>query len=77
MVNYENLSTSERDFPGTKVLGRCLELLSDPANRLAVVTFLQEAAPLMGHQINDYWNESLEEFINFLKKENNWEFTPT
>lgn len=57
----ENSSTNERDFPGTKVLGRCLELLSNPANRPAVMAFLKSAAPLIGHQVKSYWDEKLQE----------------
>lgn len=59
IIRNENSSTDERDFPGTKVLGRCLELLSDPANRLAVVMFLRAAAPLGGHRVKPYWDEKL------------------
>ncbi|XP_029176005.1 LOW QUALITY PROTEIN: maestro heat-like repeat-containing protein family member 1 [Nylanderia fulva] len=59
IICSENSSTDERDFPGTKVLGRCLELLSDPVNRLAVVIFLRAAAPLMGHRVKPYWDEKL------------------
>lgn len=59
IIRNENSSTDERDFPGTKVLGRCLELLSDPANRLAVVMFLRAAAPLVGHRVKPYWDEKL------------------
>ncbi|KAL6261907.1 hypothetical protein P5V15_006990 [Pogonomyrmex californicus] len=62
----ENSSTNERDFPGTKVLGRCLELLSNPANRIAIVTFLKAAAPLLGHQVKSYWDEKLQELLQEL-----------
>lgn len=64
-----NEHSAERDFPGTKVLGRCLELLSDPVNRLAIVTFLKAAAPLMGHQVKSHWDEKLSELSRFLQDE--------
>lgn len=54
-------STNERDFPGTKVLGKCLELLCDPINRLPVINFLKSAAPLIGHRVKPYWDEKLVE----------------
>lgn len=60
---------TERDFPGAKVLGRCLELLSDRSNRLAVVTFLKVLAPLVGHRIKPYWDEKLLELTYFLQEE--------
>ncbi|XP_077256814.1 maestro heat-like repeat-containing protein family member 1 [Temnothorax americanus] len=59
IIRDENFSTNERDFPGTKVLGRCLELLSNPANRSAIVAFLRSAAPLVGHRVKSYWDEKL------------------
>ncbi|KMQ97699.1 heat repeat-containing protein 7a [Lasius niger] len=59
IIHSENTSTDERDFPGTKVLGRCLELLSDPANRFTVVIFLRAVAPLVGHRVKPYWDEKL------------------
>lgn len=62
IIRNENFLTDKRDFPGTKILGRCLELLNDPANRLAVVAFLKAAAPLIGHQVKPYWDEKLLEF---------------
>lgn len=62
IIRDENSSTNERDFPGTKVLGRCLELLSNPANRLAVLAFLKSAAPLVGHRVKSYWDKKLLEF---------------
>lgn len=58
-IIHANSSTNERDFPGTKVLGRCLELLNNPANRLAVVAFLKSIAPLVGHRVKSYWDEKL------------------
>jgi len=61
IIRDENSSTNERDFPGTKVLGRCLELLSNSANRPAVIAFLKSAAPLLGHQVKSYWDEKLQE----------------
>lgn len=61
IIRNENSLTNERDFPGTKVLGRCLELLSDPANRLLVMAFLKSAAPLIGHQLKPWWDEKLSE----------------
>jgi len=65
----ENSSTNERDFPGTKVLGRCLELLSNPANRSAVIAFLKSAAPLLGHQVKSYWDEKLQELSQELSQD--------
>ncbi|EZA49279.1 HEAT repeat-containing protein 7A [Ooceraea biroi] len=62
-------STNERDFPGTKVLGRCLELLSDPINRLPVIHFLKSAAPLVGHRVKPYWDEKLSELSQELLQE--------
>ncbi|KAG5305866.1 MROH1 protein, partial [Pseudoatta argentina] len=61
IIRDKNSSTNERDFPGTKVLGRCLELLSNPVNRPAVIAFLKSAAPLIGHQVKPYWDEKLHE----------------
>ena len=61
IIRDKNSSTNERDFPGTKVLGRCLELLSNPVNRPAVIAFLKSAAPLVGHQVKSYWDEKLHE----------------
>ncbi|KAL0107180.1 hypothetical protein PUN28_015596 [Cardiocondyla obscurior] len=69
IIRDENSTTNERDFPGTKVLGRCLELLSNPANRLAVVAFLKSAAPLIGHQVKSYWDLKLEFLQEFLQAE--------
>ncbi|XP_012526722.2 maestro heat-like repeat-containing protein family member 1 isoform X1 [Monomorium pharaonis] len=65
----ENSSTNERDFPGTKVLGRCLELLGNPVNRSAVMAFLKTAAPLVGHQVKSYWDKKLEELLQELFQE--------
>ncbi|KAG5339130.1 MROH1 protein, partial [Acromyrmex heyeri] len=61
IIRDKNSSTNERDFPGTKVLGRCLELLSNPVNRPAIIAFLKSAAPLIGHQVKPYWDEKLHE----------------
>lgn len=61
IIRDENFSTNERDFPGTKVLGRCLELLNNPANRPTVLVFLKSVAPLVGHQVKSYWDEKLSE----------------
>ncbi|KAG5329833.1 MROH1 protein, partial [Acromyrmex charruanus] len=61
IIRDKNSSTNERDFPDTKVLGRCLELLSNPVNRPAVIAFLKSAAPLIGHQVKPYWDEKLHE----------------
>lgn len=61
IIRNENSTTNERDFPGTKVLGRCLELLSNPVNRSTVIAFLKAAAPLVGHQVKSYWDEKLQE----------------
>jgi len=61
IIRDKNSSTNERDFPGTKVLGRCLELLSNPINRPAIIAFLKSAAPLIGHQVKSYWDEKLHE----------------
>lgn len=69
IIRDENSSTNERDFPGTKVLGRCLELLSNPANRPAVVAFLKSAAPLVGHQVKSYWDEKLLELSQKLSQD--------
>lgn len=75
----ENASTDERDFPGTKVLGRCLELLSERANRIAVLTFLRAAAPLVGHRVKPYWDEKLVDLLEEcllneqIRSQKNWE----
>lgn len=69
IIRDENSSTNERDFPGTKVLGRCLELLNNPANRSAVVTFLKSIAPLVGHQVKSYWDEKLLELSQELAQD--------
>ncbi|XP_046813255.1 maestro heat-like repeat-containing protein family member 1 [Vespa crabro] len=67
IVNNGNSSINQRDFPGTKILGRCLELLRDVQNRLPIVTFLKCAAPLLGHQLMPYWDEKLKEITQFLR----------
>lgn len=67
IVNSGNSSINQRDFPGTKVLSRCLELLGDVQNRLPIVTFLKCAAPLLGHQLMPYWDEKLKEITQFLR----------
>jgi len=72
IIRNESLSSSssnERDFPGTKVLARCLELLCDPINRLPVINFLKSAAPLVGYQVISYWNEKLSELSQELQDE--------
>jgi len=69
IIRDENSSTNERDFPGTKVLGRCLELLSNPTNRPAVIAFLKSAAPLLGHQLKSYWDEKLQELSQELSQD--------
>ncbi|XP_015183266.1 PREDICTED: maestro heat-like repeat-containing protein family member 1 [Polistes dominula] len=69
IVNSGNASNNQRDFPGTKVLSRCLELLGDVQNRLPIITFLKAAAPLLGHQLMPYWDEKLNEITHFLKDE--------
>jgi len=71
IIRNESLSssTNERDFPGTKVLARCLELLCDPINRLPVINFLKSAAPLVGYQVISYWNEKLSELSQELQDE--------
>lgn len=68
IIRDENSSTNERDFPGTKVLGRCLELLNNPINRTAIVAFLKSIAPLVGHQVKSYWDEKLLEFSQELSQ---------
>nr|XP_050863894.1 maestro heat-like repeat-containing protein family member 1 [Vespula vulgaris] len=67
IVNNGNSSINQRDFPGTKILSRCLELLGDVQNRLPIVTFLKCAAPLLGHQLMPYWDEKLKEITHFLR----------
>ncbi|KAI4498116.1 hypothetical protein M0802_006940 [Mischocyttarus mexicanus] len=69
IVNNGNSSINQRDFPGTKILSRCLELLGDLQNRLPIVTFLKAAAPLLGHQLMPYWDEKLNQITHFLKDE--------
>lgn len=69
IISSEISSMPERDFPGTKVLSKCLELLGDPANRLAAVSFLKIAAPLVGHRLKPYWDKKLSELSQFLQDE--------
>lgn len=69
IISSEISSMPERDFPGTKVLARCLELLGESANRLAAITFLKVAAPLVGHRLKPYWDKKLSEVAQFLQEE--------
>ncbi|KAG7209580.1 hypothetical protein KM043_011242 [Ampulex compressa] len=69
IIRNESISSLSRDFPGPKILSRCLELLGEVQNRFAIVTFLKSAAPLFGHQLNPYWNEKLEELTQLVQNE--------
>ncbi|KAK2577321.1 hypothetical protein KPH14_003451 [Odynerus spinipes] len=69
IVHNGNSSVNQRDFPGTKVLSRCLELLGDAQNRLPIIIFLKSIAPLLGHQLMPYWDEKLQELTHFLRDE--------
>lgn len=69
IISSEISSMPERDFPGTKVLARCLELLGNPANRFAATIFLRVAAPLVGHRLKPYWDKKLSELAQFLQDE--------
>lgn len=66
--NLQSLA-NEKDYPNIKVLARCLELLEDERNRLAVVTFLRSAAPLLGQQpqLKPQWDCKLAELSKFLE----------
>ncbi|XP_031777051.1 maestro heat-like repeat-containing protein family member 1 isoform X2 [Nasonia vitripennis] len=59
---------SEKDFQSIKVLARCLELLEDERNRLAVVTFLRK--------LKSEWDSKLAELSKFLERQSStliWE----
>lgn len=65
-----NQLANEKDFQSIKVFGRCLELMAiDERNRLAVVTFLRCAAPLLGHQLKPQWDSKLVELSKFLEEQ--------
>ncbi|CAD6243793.1 GSCOCG00013142001-RA-CDS [Cotesia congregata] len=63
-------SNSFKEFSGSKVLKRCLELLDDDKNCLAVVSFLKSAAPLFGHQLKPEWDISLGKISSILEEGN-------
>lgn len=63
-------SNSFKEFSGPKVLKRCLELLEDDKNCMAVVSFLKSAAPLFGHQLKPEWDISLGKISSLLEEGN-------
>ncbi|XP_008560336.1 maestro heat-like repeat-containing protein family member 1 [Microplitis demolitor] len=62
---------SFKEFSGSKVIKRCLELLEVEKNRLAVVGFLKAAAPLFGHQLKPEWDITLTKVSVMLEDQNN------
>nr|ACE75349.1 HEAT repeat-containing protein [Glyptapanteles indiensis] len=63
-------SNSFKEFSGSKVLKRCLELLEEDKNCLAVVSFLKSAAPLLGHQLKPEWDIALGRISSLLEEGN-------
>ncbi|XP_058805829.1 maestro heat-like repeat-containing protein family member 1 [Phymastichus coffea] len=68
IIRDENNLSNEKDFQSIKVFGRCLELLEDDKKRLAVVTFLRCAAPLLGYQLKPQWDTKLLKLSKFLEQ---------
>ncbi|XP_011301504.1 maestro heat-like repeat-containing protein family member 1 [Fopius arisanus] len=58
-----------KEFSGTKILAKCLELCGDEKNRLAVVIFLRSSAPLLGHQLKPEWDGRLLDISRLLEDE--------
>ncbi|XP_063985336.1 maestro heat-like repeat-containing protein family member 1 [Diachasmimorpha longicaudata] len=58
-----------KEFSGTKILAKCLELCGEEKNRLAVVIFLRSSAPLLGHQLKPEWDGRLLDISRLLEDE--------
>ncbi|KAK0166476.1 hypothetical protein PV328_004896 [Microctonus aethiopoides] len=69
IIRNENCGNILKEFSGTKVLARCLELLAEEKNRLAVVIFLRTSAPLFGHQLKPEWDVSLLTILKMLEED--------
>lgn len=69
VIRDENINIVQKDFPSIKVLCRCLELLEDKKNRIAVLNFLRCASPLIGHMLKPKWDVKLQELMEILEEE--------
>ncbi|XP_043485318.1 maestro heat-like repeat-containing protein family member 1 [Leptopilina heterotoma] len=69
VIRDENINIVQKDFPSIKVLCRCLELLEDKKNRVAVLNFLRCASPLIGHMLKSKWDVKLQELMEILEEE--------
>lgn len=70
IIRGDGSSTNlQKEFSGTKILARCIELLDDEKNRLGVVAFLRSSAPLMGHRLKPEWDAKLLEMTKMLEAE--------
>lgn len=58
-----------KEFSGTKILARCIELCGEEKNRIAVVIFLRSSAPLLGHQLKPDWDGRLLDISRLLEDE--------
>uniref|UniRef100_A0ABD2XLD7 Maestro heat-like repeat-containing protein family member 1 n=1 Tax=Trichogramma kaykai TaxID=54128 RepID=A0ABD2XLD7_9HYME len=69
LPNEEHRDRLLKDFRSVKVLGRCLELLEQEQNRVAVLKFLRSAAPLFGQQqrLHEHWSSKLAELVRYLE----------
>ncbi|XP_034951758.1 maestro heat-like repeat-containing protein family member 1 [Chelonus insularis] len=67
----ESSSNTFKEFSGTKILARCLELSGIEKNRLAVINFLRSSASLFGHQLKPEWNKRLLDLSKILDNSTN------
>lgn len=69
VIRDENINIVQKDFPSIKVLSRCLELLEDKKNRIAVLNFLRSASPLLGHMLKPKWDTKIQELMEILEED--------
>ena len=70
IIRGEGASTNlQKEFSGTKILARCIELLDEEKNRPGIVAFLRSSAPLMGHRLKPEWDAKLLEITRTLEAE--------
>lgn len=76
IIRANNFEHSCKDFSGTKVLARCLELMNHEKNRLSVIIFLRSSVSLLGHQLKPEWDARLLEISKKIEAENNENSSP-
>lgn len=69
VIQDEQNETLRKDFHGSVILGKCLELLSDSQNHITVLTFLSCTAPLIGSHLENLWDPKLKKIINMMHNE--------